>query len=558
MGIASDLVYVVLAALIGGIFARILGQPLVLGYILGGVLIGPYTGGPTVSGISDIEKLAEIGVALLLFALGLEFSLRDLRRLAKIIFIGTPIQMGLSSVAGFYIASWLHLPLSDSLWFGAIISLSSTMVVLKSLQSKDSLDSEFGRIMMGVLIAQDLAVIPLILILPQISGEHWDYGAILAAAGKSVAFVVAMYYIGTRALPRIFSAIAAWGPRELFLVCTLAVAFGVGMASHALGLSFAFGAFIAGMILSETDFSHQALSDISGLRELFGLVFFVSVGMLLDPAYCLANWQIVLTAVVAVVCFKSLACGIAVRIIGYKGVAPWAAGLGLSQVGEFAFLVAQTGSRSGAIQAETHSLLIAIAVLSMFFTPGLLTVAPWLYGHVSRLFSRHGEPGVINPSFIARRDHVVIIGAGAVGRRVAQVFLKTGVDHVLVEMDFRTGNELRDKRSQVIFGDASHHMILEASGLKDAKLVVVTTTNIDLTARILSEIRELNPNIPVIARVQEMEDSGKLNRFAVSGVVEPQREAALEILRQGMGLLGFEPERIQGLLVELRQGGSAA
>ena len=251
MGIASDLIYIVLAALAGGLLAHSLKQPLAIGYMLAGVLLGPHTGGITIKEIHDIEMLAEIGVALLLFTLGLEFSLGELRRIAKIAFLGTPLQLTLTAVGSYWIAFGLGMAWRDALWIGCIVSLSSTMIVMKSLSSQNALGTTAGRIMLGILIAQDLAVIPMMIVLPQITSDTPNLLLIGLAVLKSFVFLVVMYFIGTKFFPRLFTVIAQWGSRELFFLSVLSVALGIGLLTYSLGLSFAFGAFVAGMLLSE-------------------------------------------------------------------------------------------------------------------------------------------------------------------------------------------------------------------------------------------------------------------------------------------------------------------
>lgn len=552
MGIASDLVYIVLAALLGGIIAWKFGQPLIIGYILAGIAVGPHTGGPTIGDAHDIEMLAEIGVALLLFALGLEFSLKDLRKLARIVFLATPIQLALSGLGGFQIARLLGLAPMESVWFGSIVAMSSTMVVLKCLDARNSLNTEHGRVMLGVLIAQDLAIIPLMLILPQISGDTIGYEAIIYGLFKSLLFLAAMYVIGTRFFPWLFSVIADWRSRELFLLCTLAVALGVGYAGHALGLSFAFGAFVAGMLLTETDFSHQALSDISSLRDVFGLLFFVSVGMLFDPMYLISNFGVVLCVVTTIIVCKTLSVALALALLGYRGITPWIAGFGLSQTGEFAFLLAQAGTRSGSISADVNSLVIAVAVLSMILTPALFPLSTWLYKTALRLRGKEAAPVTAVPPESIKRNHVVIIGGGVVAKKVAGVLALVGIEHVIIELDFLTGNALKNKLTEVIFGDASHPVILGAASITEARLAILTVTDINLTMRILAGIRAMNPALRVVVRVQEVEDAGKLKDFGIKKIVQPQSEAALEILRQTLLTLGFTEGKVFHLLTQVR------
>ncbi|MDD5759708.1 MAG: cation:proton antiporter, partial [Desulfobulbaceae bacterium] len=333
MGLAADIVVIVIAALLGALIAQKLKQPLLLGYIFAGVLVGPHTGWETIGDIHEIELLAEIGVALLLFALGLEFSLSELKPVRKIALLGTPIQIFLTIGAGFFIGKYLGWSTVNSLWFGALISLSSTMVTLKTLMGQGLLGTLSSRVMIGMLIVQDLAVIPMMIILPQLSNPRAGLPLLAIAVVKSAAFLVVMLYFGRKILPRLLSHVAQWNSRELFLLSITATALGIGYATFLFGLSFAFGAFVAGMVLSESDYGHQALSDIVPLRDIFGLLFFTSVGMLINPVFLLANWQIILILVLAVSFIKGSIFGILSWLFGYINIIPLSVGLGLFQIG---------------------------------------------------------------------------------------------------------------------------------------------------------------------------------------------------------------------------------
>ncbi|MDH3394000.1 MAG: cation:proton antiporter, partial [Desulfobulbaceae bacterium] len=282
MGIAADIVTLVVVALLGALVAQRLRQPLILGYILAGIVVGPHTGGISITDSHEIELLAEIGVALLLFALGLEFSLAELKPVRKVALIGTPIQIILTMGLGYGIGRYLGLPIYQAVWLGALIALSSTMVVLKTMMNQGVMGTLSSRVMIGMLIVQDLAVVPLMIILPQMSDPQAGLPLLGIAVVKSAVFLFLMFYLGTRILPKLLAVVASWNSRELFILTITAIGLGVGYATYLFGLSFAFGAFIAGMVLSESDFGHQALSDIIPLRDIFGLLFFTSVGMLLD------------------------------------------------------------------------------------------------------------------------------------------------------------------------------------------------------------------------------------------------------------------------------------
>lgn len=550
MGIATDLIYIVLAALIGGGVAHMLRQPLVCGYILAGLLVGPHTGGFTVQNTHEIEKLAEIGVALLLFTLGLEFSFGELGRLARITLLATPLQILLCSLAGYGVALLAGLSPTDALWIGGAISLSSTMVVLKTLSARDALESKQGRIMLGILIAQDLAVVPLMLVLPQLTREVVDFGGIAWALGKSLAFLLVMYVAGTRLLPRLFTAIANQGSRELFFLSTLGFAFGAGFISHQMELSFALGAFVAGMLLSETDFNHQALSDVSHLRDLFAVIFFVSVGMLFDPVFFVSHIGVIAALVGALLFAKAVIISGLVGLFGYPLAMAIEVGVGLAQVGEFAFVIVNVGRELGDFSPESYSLMIAVTVVSMIVTPALFALA----GHARRLLEGQvREPAIAwNPPREYDSGHVVIVGAGVVGRYVARVLATLERPYVVIESDYKVALQLRDSDISVVFGDATRRAILDAAGVATASLVVITSTNDQILPGIIAEVKRIRSDVPVVVRVEEVEDVQTLASLSVEEIVQPQFEVGLEMVRQSLLALKIDESRIFALLGQLR------
>src|SRR4051794_5268944 len=347
----------------GGLAARALRLPLMVGYVAAGVLVGPHTAGPTVVQAHDIELLAEIGVALLLFSLGLELSFRDLQPVRRVVLIGGPIQILLTcALAAGAAAFALAMPMREAIWFGAMISISSTAVVLKILSAAGVTHTLASRVMIGLLVVQDLAVVPMLVVLPQLGAS----GGLLASLGRAVGIAVlllgAIVVLGTRLLPKLLGFILAWGSRELFLVCVVAIGVGVGYATWLSGLSFALGAFVAGLVLSESEFSHQALSDVVPIRDLFGLLFFVSIGMLLDPAFAIHNAGQIAAVVLLTFVGKAILIGLLVRAFGYVHMAPWIIGLGLSQIGEFSFVLARVGVTSAMLSKPTYDLALTCTV----------------------------------------------------------------------------------------------------------------------------------------------------------------------------------------------------
>jgi CPA2 family monovalent cation:H+ antiporter-2 len=543
MGVAADIIVIVVAAALLGMVAHRLKQPLVVAYLLAGILIGPHTGGITVSDAHGVELLAEIGVDLLLFGLGLEFSFSRLRQVRAVAIVGTPIQMALTIAYGFGLGHLLGWDRVASLWLGALLSLSSTMVLLKTLMNQGRLGTLSSRVMLAMLIAQDLAVVPLVIVLPQLSDPAAGLVPIGLAALKGAAFLAVMVLVGTRVLPRVLAWAAGWHSRELFLLIVTAIGLGVGYATHLLGLSFALGGFVAGVVLGESEYGHQALSDIIPLRDLFGLLFFTSVGMLLDPAFLLARWREVLLLVALVSVGKGLIFAGVVRTFGYRHVVPLAAGLGLFQIGEFSFVVAKTGLGVGALSADQYSLVLATAVATMVLTPFATSLTAPLYAGWK---ARRQQEAVqaLNAPETGLTEHVVIAGFGRVGSHIAQVLQALGVPFVVVELDPYRLAHAQAQAYPTIYGDASQGIVLEAAGTARARLLLITAPAAIVARNIARVARHFRTGLPIVARAEGVDEMADLRAEGVEMVVQPEFEAGLQMTRQALLRLGVSVDRI--------------
>jgi CPA2 family monovalent cation:H+ antiporter-2 len=551
MGIATDIIVLVVTAFFSGLLMQRLGQPLILGYIAVGVVLGPHTGGLTISNIHSIELLAEIGVALLLFSLGLEFSLKDLKAVKKVALIGTPIQIFLTAGLGFGIGCGLGWDWRSSLWLGALISLSSTMVILKTLMNQGWLGTLSSRVMIGMLIVQDLAVVPLMVILPKLNDPAVGLPALGYAGLKAAVFITAMVLLGTKLLPRLMAYIAEFGSRELFLLAITAIGLGVGYVTYLVGLSFAFGAFVAGVVLSESDYGHQALSDIIPVRDLFGLLFFTSVGMLLDPAYLYDQFRQVAVLVLAVGIGKGIIFAVLARVFHYGNVVPLALGLGMFQIGEFSFVLAREGVATGSIGNDVYSLVLTVAVLTMALTPLVSGQTARIYAIRKRWF-QHEPLESMNIPESGLRDHVVIAGAGRVGFQIAQVLKRLRLRFVVIDLDQQRVEQAKKAGMPVIYGDASHEIVLEAAKVHLGRLLVVTTPSIVVARSIVVHARRLNSAIDIVARISGPDFIESFRELKVTEVVLPEFEAGLEMTRQALTHMRIPFPEIQRYTESLR------
>ncbi|WP_320170752.1 cation:proton antiporter [Maridesulfovibrio sp.] len=552
MGIASDLVILIVAGLLGGMIARLLRQPLLLGYIIAGVLVGPHTGGVTVTDVHDIELLAEIGVALLLFTLGIEFSINELKPVRHVALIGTPLQIVLTMLVGYGTGTLMGWDTGLSIWFGAFISLSSTMVVLKTLESRGLIGTLSSRVMLGMLVVQDLAIVPMLIIMPQLGSEEFGLDDLGMAGLKTFLFLAAMFLLGTRIIPRIMKIVAGWNSREMFMLTCSAIGLGIGYATHMLGLSFAFGAFVAGMVLSESRYAYQALSDILPLRDIFSMVFFASVGMLIDPMYVWHNLPVIILLSCSILVGKGIVFGAVSWIFRYRNVIPLALGLGMFQVGELSFLLLQQGADSGSFPSQYFPLFMGTGILTMLLTPFAASLTEPIYSFLRS--HREEDPlQTVNIPEEGLEGHVVILGFGRFGSYVAGALAGVGVPHMVVELNSNKVELAAEKGECVIYGDAAQEIVLEAAGITKASSVLMTIPSIHGSTAVIENIRRIAPNVPVTALSRNPEHLDVLNSLGVRHIIMPEFETGLEMVRHTLFLLSLPPAEIQNVMDSMRR-----
>lgn len=552
MGIAEDFIITIIAGLVLGLLANKIKIPPIIGYIIAGIVIGPFTGGVTVSDIERIELLAEIGVALLLFSIGLDFSFKELRAVKGIALIGTPVQVVVMIIYGYFIGRFINLPFNEAMAMGMIISISSTMVVLKILMGRGLIGTLSSKVMIGILIVQDLLAIPLMLIIPKLNTIHDNITPLLLTLGKAVLILVLIVVIGLRIIPYILRFVAKLHSRELFLITITAIALGVGYLTHAFGLSLAFGAFVAGMVINESDYSHQALSEIIPLRDIFGLVFFTSVGMLLDPAFLYKNIGLILMLVFLVVLGKIIIFASMSKIFKYANIMPLALGFGLSQVGEFSFVLARTGLKNKVISNEFYSLMLSVSVITMILSPFLTLLTVPLYSLKKRFYQPEPHETMNLPES-GLDQHIIIAGGGRVGFHIATIFQKLGLPVMIVEEDFRRFEHAKKSGLPIIYGDATQEVVLAATKMTKARLLLITTPTITTAETIVELAQRQNPTIKIIARTDALDNLEQLLKWQIHEVVQPEFEASLEIIRQSLLVLNVPIEDIYSLITTLHQ-----
>jgi len=566
------------AALLGGVIAVRLRQPVLVGYLLAGVAIGPFTPG-FVGDVEQISILADVGIVLLLFALGLEFSIRELREVQRLAVPGGVIQIGVILAAGAGISLALGFGLAESLVVGACLSISSTLVVIKSLLDRGELDSLHGRGAIGWSIVQDVATIVFIVVLPTLAGSGDVVVPIAIAVGKAAVFLLLAYVVGTRLLPWIFQSVARLGSSELFLLTVVATALLTALLSSAVfGLSLALGAFVAGIVVSESDLSSQAAAEVMPFRDLFAVLFFVSVGMLVDPAALVANAPVIAILVLVAVAGKGAVTALLGRTFGLPVRSALLLGGTMAQVGEFSFILAEEALGLELIERDVYNLILWTAVITILLTPLVRRIATTLAlrfeARVDAALAASGAGGAAAPeaprpvagaaptsrteiAFEAEdaeaRSTIVVLGGGHVGRVVVRAVRQRGFGCVVVDRDNRRLEELAKTGASTVFGDAANPHILGRCGLDRARVLIVAIGD-PLTARLCTErARRINPKLTIAARARGRREIAQLRQLGAGRVSDPEAEAAFELARHALQRMGVSGPELVGIVTGLRR-----
>jgi CPA2 family monovalent cation:H+ antiporter-2 len=545
----------VLVALLGGAIAARLRQPTIVGYLVAGIAIGPFT--PGFEGDQEqITILADIGVVLLLFALGIQFSIRELAAVRRIALGAALLQILGTTAVGAAAAVGLGLDLRSAFVVGAATAISSTLLVVKILVERGELEAAHGRALVGWMIAQDLTTIVVVASLPALAGEE-PLGPLLLAAGRVAVFLGLAFVVGTRLLPVLFRLVARLGSSELFLLAVIGTALIAAVTSSVVfGLGLALGAFVAGLLISESELSYQAIAEIVPFRDLFAVMFFVSVGMLVDPASLAAQpVGLLVLVVVAVVVKGAMSAGLA-RVFGLPVRSAVLLGATLAQVGEFSFILAEDALRLEILAKPAYDLLLGTAVVSIVLTPFAVRGADRVAARLERrgaerptpasddpLGGRGGGHGVRAAYTSDGRPHVVVLGGGRVGLLVARAVRTRGFGCVVVDRDRHRLEDAARLGAQVVYGDAASRTILERVGLPEARLLVVAVAD-PFAARLAAErALAINPNLEVAARARGGRSRTTLRAAGVRRFADPEVEAGVELARhtlQRMGVSGTE------------------
>jgi monovalent cation:H+ antiporter-2, CPA2 family len=559
LNIGLDLIIVLAVAIAGGMLARVLRLPIILGYIAGGIIIGPFGLG-LVHDNQIIDQLAEIGVVLLLFAIGLEFSLKELLKLGKISVLGGMAQILLTAAAGYLLGIFLDLSVTAAIFFGFMIALSSTMVVLKLLMDRGEIDTTHGRILLGILLVQDISVVPMMIAIQAIGGDSSSlWSSIGIAMAKAIGFIAVMLTLGYWAMPWFLKKVAAIHSREIFLLTVIVICLSAAFGTYYFGLSAAFGAFAAGLLIGQSSFSRQAFADILPLRDTFAALFFVSLGLLADRNYVFNNIGIIAAVVVIVILVKFLIGSAVPRVFGYGHKTVLLVGTGLINIGEFAFILASMGRDQGIFTPDVYNLMVTAAILTMLITPFAMGFNSYLYRKLSQTKLFAGQlAGRIDPGGhvqeLALSRHAVICGYGTVGRRVAEVMQKQKFTYLVIELDPIIISELNAKGIPCIYGDASNPEILAHAYLDKARVLLCTTPDFAATELTARNALKINPKLDIVARVHRDQDVELLKDAGVNELILPFFEGSLEMIRHALHRFGMSSTEIQYILNSMRAG----
>lgn len=548
-------------ALAAGFMANLAKLPVILGYLVGGIVIGPYVLG-LVEDVDEVETLATIGIVLLMFTLGVEFSLKTLRRMGRVVILGGIIQIIGTTALGILIGSLFDWPLRESVLFGFFISMSSTVIVVKILMDRGDVGSPHGRIMIGILLVQDLSVVPIIAILPSLDKTGMELLADIGwALLKADLFLVAVVLLGLWGLPRLMKRVARGRSRELFLLAIVSISLGAGFGAYHLGLSIALGAFLAGLLVSESEYAHQALADIRPLRDVFAVLFFVSLGMLADPGFVADNPGKVAIIVVAVIIGKSAISALVPWMFGHGAKTTAFVGSGLFQIGEFSFVLAALALDKKLISDDVYALTLATAFITILLTPFAMSSASNIY---YRTIQRKKITGLLvegeaDPEAIvegkALANHVVICGYGKIARYLGRALDQRGFSYMVVDIDPIAIDAARKKGIPFIFGDASNPEVLVETRLEKARVLVVGFPDPIATKLIVQNARKINHRLDIVARAYGDEEMAALRAYGAAEVVRPDFEVGLEIIRHTLHRFGMSPQEIQFMVSKLREEG---
>ncbi len=551
-----DMVLLFGLALVTVILFRQFKLPSIIGFLCTGIVAGPYALG-FIKDTHQVEQMAEIGVVLLLFTIGIEFSLKELLRIKYLVLWGGGFQVGLTIVVVALIGVAAGFPIQQATFFGFLVSLSSTAILMKLLMDAGEMDTPHGKTALGILIFQDLCVVPLMLFTPFLGGAGNGLTGIMIVSAKALVVVVASHFGARFAVPWIFNQVVRTRSRELFILTIIFVGFGTAWLTAQVGLSLALGAFIAGLAISESEYSHQVMGDIIPFRDAFMSLFFISVGMLLDPTVVLRHPLTVLLIVLVIVLVKWLVATGAALALKFPPRPALMSGLMLAQVGEFAFVLSHAGRQYGLLSGDQYQLFLAASVTTMALTPFALIYAEPLANRISTwlpaILKAGGRVTGVSHDRFPMDDHVIIVGFGVNGKNLARVLNGNGIRYIAIETNHHTVKAERKKGTRIIFGDASKAEILSHALIDKARMLVIAVSDATATRRVAAQARMMKPGIHIIVRTRYVAEMEPLYQLGVNDVVPEEFETSVEIFSRVLRGYLVPHDQIDHCIAEIRR-----
>ena len=554
-----NIVVALVVAFIGGVIARRIGLPTIVGYLLAGIVIGPFTPG-FVGDTETISQLAELGVIFLMFGVGLHFSFNDLLKVRSIAIPGAIGQMTLATLLAFGLSQWWGWTVPAGIVLGLSISIASTVVLLRGLIDNGLLNTPHGQAAVGWLILEDLATVLILVLMPTLANTTggFDWQGLILTLAKAGAFVALVFFVGKRLIPWLLLHIAHTRSRELFILAILAITLGTAMgAAELFGVSLALGAFVAGVVVSESPLSHQVGADVFPFREAFAVLFFVSIGMLVNPVYLFNNLGQVLALTAIIVIGKPLITTLLGIIFPWQARTTLVVSAGLSQIGEFSFILGQAGIAIGLLHQDQYSLILAGALLSITINPLMFRLINPVEKRLQRsprlwsLFDHH-KPIPFQPEE-SMKEHIVIVGYGRVGHHIVNLLGQLSVPCLIIDSDAERIEELNRRGIPNLYGDASNSEVLTHAGLERARALVVAGPDESASGLVVAAARDLAPELPIIARATTEEGINHLAQLGAQDVIHPELEGGLEIVRHTLLKLDFPVQEIIRYMDAVRQ-----
>jgi CPA2 family monovalent cation:H+ antiporter-2 len=538
LSVLKDIVIIfALSSLVNYLFTKI-KVPTIIGYMLTGVIVGPNLMG-IIKAPMEIDLMAEIGVVLLLFMIGMEFSLNHLFKIRRLVFLGGFLQLSLTTLVTTFLTHAYDLNWKASLFIGFLIALSSTAIVLKILQDRSEITSNYGRTVLGILIFQDVVLVPLMLFTPFLGGGEIDYSGQLSLLAIKSVVIIGCLYVGNRWLmPKLLHHIALTRNQELFMMIVLLICLAVALMTYQMGMPLAFGAFLAGLMISESEYSHNAFGNLITFRDTFTSFFFVSIGMMLDLSFVAAHFTLILVAVIAVIFIKFIIGAFTAFLLGHTFRGTVLVGIALSQVGEFSFILAKLGKDYSILDSYFYQIFLAVAIFSMSFTPFLILLG----SKITNLLLRLPIPKVMIDGLFPLKqveipdlqNHLVLIGKDSRALNLSMMAKFNNLPYVSIIFDPEIARRRQEMGETVVYGDAFNLPILQKAHVPQAHVVVISIGKLDVLKVIIEKIRLLNKYAAIVVRTQHIEDIEALYKIGATQVIPEEFETSIDLFERVM------------------------